>query len=57
MSMEAESKDHKLKSNPRRTTLSDSHTPMSMALEDHYYLSEADFCDAVAKAFYSKYFV
>jgi len=40
-----------------RTTLSDSHTPISMALEDHYYPSEADFCDAAAKAFYSKYFV
>ena len=54
MSMEAESKDHKLKSNSRRTTLSDSHTPMSMTLEDHYYPSEANFCDAVAKAFDSK---
>ncbi len=40
-----------------RTTLSDSHTPISMALEDHYYPSVADFCDAAAKAFYSKYFV
>ncbi len=45
---------NKLHSAPVRITLPDSHTPMSMALEDHYYPSEADFCDAVAKAFYSK---
>ena len=45
---------NKLHSAPVRITLPDSHTPMSMALEDHYYPSEADFCDAAAKAFYSK---
>ena len=45
---------NKLHSAPVRITLPDSHTPMSMALEDHYYPSEADFCDAVAKSFYSK---
>ena len=45
---------NKLHSAPVRITLPDSHTPMSMALEGHYYPSEANFCDAVAKAFYSK---
>ena len=54
MSLVPDSRDHKLESNPMRTTLSDSHTPMSMAQKKHYYPSEADFCDAAAKAFYSK---
>lgn len=42
---------HKLKSAPVRVTLPDSHTPMSLALEEEYYPREADICAAIAKAF------
>jgi pyruvate/2-oxoglutarate/acetoin dehydrogenase E1 component len=37
----------KLKANPVRVTLPDSHTPMSMALESEYYPDEADVATAV----------
>jgi len=37
----------KLKSNPVRLTLPDSHTPMSMALEPEYYPNDADLVAAV----------
>ena len=44
---------HKLKCAPVRVTLPDSHTPMSMVLEEEYYPREADICAAVAKVFYT----
>ena len=37
----------KMKTNPVRITLPDSHTPMSMALEAQYYPSDSDIADAI----------
>jgi pyruvate dehydrogenase E1 component beta subunit len=43
----AEELGNKLKSNPVRVTLPDSHTPMSMALEPKYYRDDSDLVAAV----------
>ena len=38
---------HRMKTNPVRITLPDSHTPMSMALEAQYYPSDSDIAAAI----------
>ena len=40
---------HKMKANPIRITLPDSHTPMSVSLEKKYYIKQADIVSAVKK--------
>jgi pyruvate dehydrogenase E1 component beta subunit len=40
---------HKMKANPMRITLPDSHTPMSVPLEKKYYIKQDDIVSAVRK--------
>ena len=40
---------HKMKANPIRITLPDSHTPMSVSLEKKYYIKQEDIVSAVKK--------
>jgi len=40
---------HKMKANPIRITLPDSHTPMSVSLEKKYYIKQADIVSSVKK--------
>ena len=40
----------KMKSNPIRVTLPDSHTPMSAPLEKKYYIEQDDIISAIKKS-------
>ena len=46
-----EKKNFRLKSNPLRLTLPDSHTPMSKNLENKYYLDEKKIALAIKNLF------
>ena len=54
ISSASEEHSRKMKNNPIRLTLPDSHTPMSAPLEKKYYLSEADIISAIKKIYRKK---
>ena len=45
----SENNMHKMKSNPIRITLPDSHTPMSASLEKKYYIKQSEIISAIEK--------
>jgi pyruvate dehydrogenase E1 component beta subunit len=50
----SEKNNHKMKANPIRITLPDSHTPMSASLEKKYYIKQEDIVSAVRKSIKQK---